>query len=304
MAGDRKNAARHTALAAGVAGNIIWGFSYLFTRVAQQVAQPMVQLSIRFIVAFAILNMMLLTKRWRVRLKGKKVKPLLLLACAEPIYFFFESFGIYYSNSTFAGVALAVVPIIALAFSALILKEFPTKKQVLLSFIPIFGVVLVTLAGSTMGAIRPIGILLIMGACIFAAFFRVFNRGASVEFTAFERSYAVIGSCTLVFTVAAICTLHGDFTPYLDALRSGRFLIATAVLSIFSSVVANTLVNYSATRLPMSIFSNLGSLITVCAMFVGVIFLREPYNALSIFGSLMVLVGIWMIARVSQSESD
>mgnify|MGYP000562020725 FL=1 len=41
---NRKNAAA-AALCTGVIGNVIWGSSYLFTRIAQNESSPMVQLA-------------------------------------------------------------------------------------------------------------------------------------------------------------------------------------------------------------------------------------------------------------------
>ena len=291
------------ALCCGVTGNVIWGASYLFTRIAQQEAPPMVQMSLRFLLAFLLLNLMMLFGWEKIRLRGKNLRPLIMLSCVEPIYFFFESYGIYYSNSTFAGVTLAIVPVIAIGMGVLILKEYPTRKQCLLCFGPIAGVILVTIAGSGLGAVQPIGVVLVFGACLFAAFYRVYNKDSSAEFTAFERSYFVIGMCMLVFTVAALCMERGDLTPFAAALHSKRFVLSTLVLSVFCSVAANILVNYSASILPMAIFSNLGSLITVCAMFLGIIFLDEPTNAMSLVGSAMVLVGLFLIARVSGENS-
>lgn len=291
------------ALCCGVTGNVIWGASYLFTRIAQQEAPPMVQMSLRFLLAFLLLNLMMLFGGEKIRLRGKNLRPLIVLSCVEPIYFFFESYGIYYSNSTFAGATLAIVPVIAIGMGVLILKEYPTRKQFLLCFVPIAGVILVTIAGSGLGAVQPIGVVLVFGACLFAAFYRVYNKDSSAEFTAFERSYFVIGMCMLVFTVAALCMERGDLTPFAAALHSKRFVLSTLVLSVFCSVAANILVNYSASILPMAIFSNLGSLITVCAMFLGIIFLDEPTNAMSLVGSAMVLVGLFLIARVSGENS-
>ncbi len=291
------------ALCCGVTGNVIWGASYLFTRIAQQEAPPMVQMSLRFLLAFLLLNLMMLFGWEKIRLRGKNLRPLIVLSCVEPIYFFFESYGIYYSNSTFAGVTLAIVPVIAIGMGVLILKEYPTRKQFLLCFVPIAGVILVTIAGSGLGAVQPIGVGLVFGACLFAAFYRVYNKDSSAEFTAFERSYFVIGMCMLVFTVAALCMERGDLTPFAAALHSKRFVLSTLVLSVFCSVAANILVNYSASILPMAIFSNLGSLITVCAMFLGIIFLDEPTNTMSLVGSAMVLVGLFLIARVSGENS-
>lgn len=292
------------ALCSGIAGNVIWGASYLFTRVAQQEAEPMIQLSVRFLLAFLLMNLMILFGWERIRLRGKKLKPLLLLACVEPIYFFFESYGIYYSNSTFAGVMLAIVPVLSIGMGVLILREYPTRRQFLLCFVPVAGVILVTIAGSELGTIQPLGLVLVLGACLFSSFFRVYNKGASVEFTAFERSYFVIGMCTLVFTVVAVITTGGDLTPFAAAVTNRRFMLATVVLSVFCSVAANILVSYSATTLPMAVYSNLGSLITVCAMFLGIIFLHEPTNAMSLVGSVMVLVGLFLIARTGNAKAE
>lgn len=237
----------------------------------------------------------------KLHLRGKKLKPLILLSVVEPLYFFCESYGIYYSNSTFSGVMLAIVPIIAIGLGTLILKEYPTAKQVLLCLLPIAGVVLVTIAGSRMGAVQPLGVLLVLGACLFAAFYRVYNKGAAAEFTAFERSYFVIGLCAVVFAVVALVGVRGDLAPFAAALHSRKFVMATIFLSVFCSVAANILVNYSASVLPMAIFSNLGSLITVCAMFLGVIFLKEPVNVMSLIGSGMVLLGLFLIARTNNA---
>lgn len=150
---NRKNAAA-AALCTGVIGNVIWGSSYLFTRIAQNESSPMVQLAWRFALAFLLLNLMILFGWEKLHLRGKKLKPLILLSVVEPLYFFCESYGIYYSNSTFSGVMLAIVPIIAIGLGTLILKEYPTAKQVFLCLLPIAGVVLVTIAGSRMGAVQ------------------------------------------------------------------------------------------------------------------------------------------------------
>ena len=103
------------ALCCGIVGNIIWGTSYLFTRIAQQEAPPMVQMSLRFLLAFLLLNLMILFGWEKINLRGKNLKPLIILSCVEPIYFFFESYGIYYSNSTFSGVTLAIVRILKMS---------------------------------------------------------------------------------------------------------------------------------------------------------------------------------------------
>ena len=47
------------AILAALMGNIIFGFSFLFSSVALEHAQPFVLLSIRFILAFLVLSLVL-----------------------------------------------------------------------------------------------------------------------------------------------------------------------------------------------------------------------------------------------------
>ena len=112
------------------AGHIIWGFSYLFAKVAMESAPVQVFLSMRFILAFLMLSVLVLTGREKLRFKGRNWGPLIALCIAEPLYFYFETFGIYYTNATFSGVVMAVVPVVSMAVSALFLKEYPAKRQV------------------------------------------------------------------------------------------------------------------------------------------------------------------------------
>ena len=101
-------------LAMAALGHIIWGFSVLFSKVAMEVAQPDVLLSIRFLLSALLMTLMILFGKAKLSLRGKNLKPLLLLAVTEPMYFYFESYGILYTNATFAGVVLAVAPAVAI----------------------------------------------------------------------------------------------------------------------------------------------------------------------------------------------
>ena len=91
------------ALLAALAGNAIWGFSFLFTRTALKVVDlPAVLLSMRFVIAFLIMTGMLLLGKAQFSLKGKKVLPLLFLGIVEPLCFLLETYGILYTNATVA----------------------------------------------------------------------------------------------------------------------------------------------------------------------------------------------------------
>lgn len=305
-AGQQKTPGRAetAAVAAASIGNVIWGFSYLFIRQALKWTTPEILLAIRFVIAFFLLNIPLLLGKQKLRLKGKKVGWLIALGIMEPTYFFLESYGVYYTNATFSGVVLAVVPVLALAVAAVFLQERPPKKQILFSFLPVAGVILMTVSGSAMGVVRPLGAILMLGACFASAAYRTINRRAAEEFSTYERTYALFCTGFITFTIAALISVKGDLRQCLEPLKQPGFVGCVLVLSVLCSVAANLLVNFAAAKMPvvkLSIFSSLG---TVCSMFAGVIFLKEPISAMSLAGSLLILVGIWQVTAAGETAKS
>ena len=132
-------------------GNRFWGVSYLFTRTALQVTTPEIMLSVRFTISLLLMSVPLLLGREKLSFKGKPLLPLIGMAVAETMVFFTESYGILYTNATFAGVFVAVTPIVAMALAALILKEYPARRQILLCLLTVVGVIV----GCTMYFFAP-----------------------------------------------------------------------------------------------------------------------------------------------------
>ena len=292
-----ENNSSRLPLAAASLGHIIWGFSVLFSKMALQTADPDILLSIRFVLAAAVMTMMIVFGKAHVSFRGKRLRPLILLAVTELAYFYFESYGILYTNATFAGVVLAVAPVVAIMLAILFLREFPTKRQAVFCILPVAGVIIMSVSGSSMGIIQPIGILFLMGACFSSAAYKTANRKSAEDFTSFERTYIVILSCAVVFTLSALRTSHGGLSLYLMPLSEPSFLFPVLMLSIFCSVGSNMLVNYAAGRMPVVKLSSLGSLTTLCSMFAGAIFLGEPLTPSLLLGAVLILVGIRQVTK-------
>jgi len=285
------------ALLAVTAGQIIWGFSYLFTRLALRTAHPDVLLSMRFLLASGLMTLMVLTGKAKVSFRGKNLRPLILLVLTEPLYFYFESYGILYSNSTFAGVVLAVVPVVSIFMAILFLREYPTRHQAIFCLLPIAGVIMMTLEGQELGVVQPLGVFFLAGCCLASATFKICNRKSSEEFTAFERTYMVLLVSAVVFTLSALRSTGGDLDLFLAPLSQPSFLFSLIMLAVFCSFTANQLVNYAVARMSVVKLSSFGALTTLCSLFAGVIFLDEPFTLLSMVGALLILVGIREVTR-------
>jgi len=121
--------------------NIIFGFSFLFSKVALNYAHPLVILAVRFTVAFAVLNLLWLFGVIKLSFKGKPKKGLLLMAIAQPLlYFIFELYGLNLVSSALSGIIVSLVPVGVLLISGIFLSEKPTKLQILCTIVSIVGV--------------------------------------------------------------------------------------------------------------------------------------------------------------------
>lgn len=308
------NRQNRIGILAAIIGNGIFGFSFMFSRIALGITTPFVMLMYRFIIAFAMLNLVALwAKRrrggapaqpgevdWlRFDLRGRRVLPLLLMGIVQPVgYFLCESYGISLTNSTFAGVIIATAPLAALVAGIFTLGEIPKRPQVVFSLISIIGVILMTLQQHAEGEVRIAGILLLVGAVTCGTTFSVISRKLSGEFSALERTYVMMGVAAVTFTVLAIFQCRNDLSLLAAPLQSGDFLLSMLYLGVVSSIIAFMALNVAAGCLPLAKSMAFCNMTTVISLFAGVIFLHEPFNMVSLFASVLIILGIWGVQRV------
>ncbi|MBO5208257.1 MAG: DMT family transporter [Lachnospiraceae bacterium] len=289
-------------LLAATVGNLIWGFSNAFTQVALTVASPSVVLAIRFLLAILVMSFFILSGKEKIDFRKPKLLYLVSLGIVELCYFYCESYGIVYTNVTCSGVVLAISPVVAIAMAAAVLKEIPTRKQVFFSFVAVAGVIMITVAEGMAGEIQPIGILLLLGGCLFSAVFRIINRSICGIYTTFERTYMVLLVSAVSFTIMALIEEKGKISVFLSPIVEPKFMIPVAILGICSSVGANLMVNYAAERLPIVRLAVFGAISTICSMVGGILFLGEPLTVMALVGAVLILTGIWQVNKNGENS--
>ncbi len=136
-----KNKEITIGIIAAIACESLYGFNYIFTKSAAQVADTFSILAWRFFIAFAVMFLCVFFGLIRVDLKNKDLKPLLLISIFSPcLYFIGETVGVSSTTASESGVILASVPVVSLVASSLILKNKPSKIQVLGVGITLIGV--------------------------------------------------------------------------------------------------------------------------------------------------------------------
>ena len=280
-------------------GNIIWGFGFLFTKVGlSAVSDPNIMLSHRFLISTLVMLLMMLVGKQRISFKGKNWKPIALLLAMQLSYYMFESYAILYTNSTVAGLVLAVVPVVTIATGALFLKVYPTKRQALFCILPVAGVIIISVSGKELGMSEPIlGILFLLLTMLSSAIYKTANRKAAVEFTPFERTFTVLSASAVVFTVIALRSCGWSMKEFVAPFRQPSYTASVLALSVLGSIVANLLVNYAMSRMSVFKVSSFGSLSTLCAGVAGILFLHEPLTVSLVVGGVLILVGIRIITQ-------
>lgn len=279
-------------------GQSLWGISYLFTRVALQYASVETLLSLRFLTALSVILLLTVFRRTSISLrKGSRQNKiyLLIFTILQPLYYMLESKGILYTNSAFAGVMLSLTPVVAIAIGSFFFHEKTPRMQAVLCLLPIAGVIIITLSGSQIGAVQPMGVLFLLGTCVAAALLTVCNKKA-VIYTPLERTFVTVLAGSAVYTPLSLHGAHWDFSVYLQPLKTPVFILCLLALVFACSLGANTLVNAGAGALSVAQFSIFSSLTTVVSMAAGVCILHEPLTAASLIGAILIIVGIILVA--------
>jgi len=292
MSLNGRNKAEIVAVILAITGNVFWGFSNMLIKVAMSVADSWIVLALRFDMALLLLTIPVLLGRQKLHFGGRKFKLLLILALLEPVYYFFESFAIKYTNVTYASVVQALTPVTAAIAAAIVLSEIPTRKQAFFALFPVVGILLMVLSGNRLGIVDGFGIFLLAGICITSAVLRSFNRSAAPYFSAYERTYAMMLASCLVFNFRALMLVNFDLGAFLSPLGNPVFLVPVVLLVIFCSIGSSIMVNFAASRLSVMELASYSSICTIVSMFSGIVFLHEPLTFQSFIGTVLVLIGL------------
>jgi drug/metabolite transporter (DMT)-like permease len=141
-----------------LACEVLWGFSFMFTKTVTDSVSPLALLSWRFILAFVVLSMCALLRIVKLDFRNKSGKSLFLMAFFVPsCYFIGETVGIKLTSASESGAIIACIPVGALLLSTLMLKQPPTKLQVTGVGVTTAGIMLIILMKGLSATLNPLG---------------------------------------------------------------------------------------------------------------------------------------------------
>jgi len=290
---------------AGILFATIFGFTFMFSKVAMDYVTPMGLIAYRFLVAFILIEILRRFKVIHIRFEKRHFKHLFFVAIFQPIlYFLFETYGLHLTTSGEAGMMIAMIPIFVTILSALILNEKPKLLQVFFIILSVSGVLFIQISKSNSGIQTGIwGFVLLLLAVLSAALFNIASRSASKTIKPYELTYFMMFAGAITFNIIYLAqlTYENRVLDYFRNLQHIELLVPILYLGIIASVGGFFLVNFALSKLPAHVTSIYANLSTIVAIAAGALLLSEKLYIYHYIGSVMILIGVYGTVRLTAS---
>lgn len=282
---------------AAILFSLIFGFSFMFSKVALEIMNPIELIAFRFLLAAITIYILKLFGIIKVNLKGKNIKLILIISIAEPvIYFIFETLGLNLTSTSEAGLMISLIPVITALVGVFFLKETIKPIQVIFIAMSVGGVIFINVMkeGIKLSG-NLLGILFLFIAVASSAFYNIGTKKATETFTPVELTYVMMWVGAITFNGILIVNnlIKGTMSSYFLPMMSLKAVIPILYLGILSSIVAFFLTGYSISKMPVTQYSVFGNLVTLVSIFAGVFILKEDFFWYHIVGSALIIIGVW-----------
>lgn len=281
---------------------LLWGLSFVVTKVALAQFPVFILLTVRFVVAGGLFFLLLL-RRGLPRLNLREHLVFVLLAVLNPgLYFLGESYGIKYTSASKASLIIATIPVVVLGLSFLLLRERPRSHQVGGIVLSVAGIALLIgvpelLAGAASGELR--GDLFTLGAVVSCAFYiilarRLGSRHDALTITGLQMIWGAV-----LFAPGGLWQLGSFELAGVDLYGLG----ALAYLTLGATMGGFLCYNYALTRMAATQAAVVINCIPVITAACAWLLLGERLTLLQALGGVVVL-GAVMLSNYTPRRSS
>ncbi|NPV85236.1 MAG: EamA family transporter [Anaerolineae bacterium] len=276
-----------------VIANSFWGAAFAVAKFALQYAGPFVVLSLRFLLALAIMLPFTRQQGFRFSLL---LKPRLLILGLTGITLSYGlgNSGLKYTTSGNAVLIFACAPVVTAALSSLLLKEKLSARMVIGIALSLAGAFIAVGIRQTDNSPMLLGNALLALSMIAHSFYVVLTKRASNAHSAeilTAVSFAGGVLCMIPLTIAEALWIEPPVFHLNGAL-------AIVYLAAFPSALAFYLWNYGLRHINASVAGVFMNLMPVVGLVVA-FFIKEPIGILQMIGGGIIIIGVWMCASQS-----
>lgn len=289
---------KNNALAGHIAAGftiLIWGTTFVSTKVLLGVLSPAEILVIRFLIGYLAL--------WCVcprPLKPKEKKQELYFATAGlygvTLYYLLENFALTYTQASNVGVIISIAPFFTVIFACLLLNEDRPAKPFYIGFaVAMAGIILISFPSGSALELNPVGDLLaVIAAVIWAGYSTVTKILSGYDYNVIQTTRRIF-FYGLIFMIPVL--LFTDFKPDLTRLANPVMIGNLLFLGLGASALCFVTWNFAVKRLgsvKTSVYIYMVPVITAVA---SALILREEMTDKMILGIALTLLGLFLCER-------
>lgn len=279
---------------------LIWGTTFISTKVLLRTFTPIEILLIRFVIGYAVL--------WCVRprrLKAADKKQELYFAaaglCGITLYYLLENIALTYTLASNIGVIISIAPFFTAIFVWLFLREKrPGSRFFLGFFIAMAGIMLLSFGKDKNLQINPIGDFLGIAAAVIWAVYAILTKkisGFGYHTILTTRRIFFYG---LVFMVPTSCVM-GVHVEFRDLTGSG-VIPNLLFLGLGASALCFVTWNTAVKRLGSVKTSVYIYMVPVITAVTSALILRERVTATVVCGIALTLMGLFLSEKRVQKK--
>ena len=184
---------------------LIWGTTFISTKILLQDFEPIEILFVRFVLGFVIL-FLVYPRRLHIKEKRQEIFFALAGLCGVCLYYLLENIALTYTLAANVGVIVTVAPFFTAMISHLITRDEKLKASFFVGFlIAMMGICLISFTGFNSVEINPLGDILALIAAIVWAVYSILTKKIG------QYGYNVIQSTRRVFFYGLIFMIPALF---------------------------------------------------------------------------------------------
>ena len=279
---------------------IIWGWTFVATKICLQYLSPLSVMGLRLFIGLPVMFAIILARGIKFNFRGHR-KALILGALIIAAHFLIQVNGIKYTSATNTGWLIAAIPLVTAVLAWLILKEHIGRNIIIGIIIATIGILLLISKGKLLdfGWLSSVGDWLVLGSAHTWALYTIATRDLARTCNPIMITFSMLLAPTIVALVAMPFTANWNVITNLpiDAILSLLFL------GILGTAIAHWFWQEGVSRLGAAragIYLYLEPLATTA---LAVPYLHEPFGIYTVIGGLLVLTGVALAQRNARLKS-
>ncbi|MCC2879892.1 DMT family transporter [Lachnoclostridium pacaense] len=278
---------------------LIWGTTFISTKVLLKTFSPVEILFIRFVMGY--LALWLVCPR-TLKLDSRRQEPLFMAAglCGITMYYLLENIALTFTLASNVGVIISIAPFFTAILSCLFLGGTRPGRQFFIGFLLAMAGIFLLSFGSSSLSINPMGdILAVAAAIIWAVYSTLTKKISALGYSTIQTTRRTF-FYGLIFMIPALALM--DFNVSLSQVTSPLNLCNLLFLGLGASALCFVTWNLAVKILGSVRTSVYIYMVPVITTVSSALVLKEPVTMTAVCGIALTLAGLFLSERPSMHQ--